>query len=159
MKQVQWSIMDKLAGVLVVLALVVSGAYLAVPSSLFLRDVSMTVDGDRVRYVRETPFGDVTAEWHAEITLIDGDGFECASGPWQVATYQAIPGNTVTYNLGSWADDCLEAGPPYYLTTTRRVLLFGVIPLRKMTQRTEVEGERPAPTIDDVTIIVVPGEQ
>ncbi|KQI68685.1 hypothetical protein AN189_07190 [Loktanella sp. 3ANDIMAR09] len=151
--------MNRLFYAALTVAILVGAAILAIPSSLFLRDISLTVDGRTVRYVRETPFGDVTAEWHAEITLIDGDGFECASGPWAVATYQQIPGNTVTYDLGSWADKCIEAGPPFYLTTTRRVLLFGVIPLRKMVQRTEVEGERPAPTIDDVTIIVVPGEQ
>jgi len=128
--------------------------WLAVPSGLFLRDISMAVDGRTVRYVRETPFGAVTAEWTAEITLIDGAEFECSSGAWRVADYQQTKGNSVTYDLGPWADQCLEAGPPYYLTTTRRVLLMGVIPLRKMQTSTEVQGQR-----EPIGIIVIPAEQ
>lgn len=133
---------------------ILGGIWFAVPSSVFIRNISISVEGRTIRYVRETPFGDVTAEWQAEITLIDADGFECNSGGWNVATYQVAPGNTVTYDLTDWADPCLEAGPPFYLTTTRRVLLFGVIPLRQVVQRTEVEGER-----TPVTILVVPDHQ
>lgn len=128
--------------------------WFVLPSSLFIRDISLTVEGSRVQYVRETPFGTVDARWRSEITLIGDDAFECSSGDWEQATYQQQPGNTVTYNLGDWADDCIAAGPPFYLTTTRQVLAYGILPLRQTRQVTEIQGEREAPLI-----LVVPTEQ
>lgn len=145
MKSAEWSFADKAAAVVVVLSLIVSGLWFTFPSAFFIRDVSMTVSDGVARYVRETPYGPVYARWHAEVTLIDGDGYECQSPGWQTAYYQEEPGNTITYRLGEWANDCLAAGPPFYLTTTRRVVLFGTIPLRQMVQRTEVQGQRPGP--------------
>lgn len=139
----RWSVADRMAALAVGMGFLLSFLWVAVPSDLFIRTVALTVEGDRVRFVRELPFGQVDAQWRAEITLIDGDGFECNSGPWNVATYQPINGNTVTYQIGSWARQCLEAGPPFYLTTTRRVLLFGAIPLRRQIDVTEVQGDRP----------------
>jgi hypothetical protein len=142
LKKTAWSKADKIAAFVVAVSLSVSGLWFAFPTSSLIHNVSMTVQGSLVRYVRETPYGEVTAEWQAEITLIDGDGFTCPSGPWAATTYQDITSNTVTYNLGAWADDCLTAGPPYYMTITRRALLFGIIPLRQSIQTTEVQGER-----------------
>ncbi|KQI68176.1 hypothetical protein AN189_12340 [Loktanella sp. 3ANDIMAR09] len=146
--------MKRLIDYAAIMLLVLFIGWLLLPSGLFLRDISMTVDGRTVRYVRETPFGSVTAEWASEITLIDGEEFECSSGGWRVATYQEVQGNTVTYDLGAWADKCLEAGPPYYLTTVRRVLLLGRIPLREMRTITEVQGTR-----QPIELILVPVEQ
>ncbi|KQI67332.1 hypothetical protein AN189_16380 [Loktanella sp. 3ANDIMAR09] len=134
--------MNRFLDVLSTLIVLVFLGWLFIPSSLFLRDISMTVTGRTVQYVREVPYGSVTAEWNAEITLIDGEEFECSSGAWRIAHYQVVSGNTVTYDLGAWADKCLEAGPPYYLTTTRRVLLFGKVPMRQMRTITEVQGTR-----------------
>ncbi|SLN74723.1 hypothetical protein ROJ8625_04087 [Roseivivax jejudonensis] len=139
----RWSFSDKLGAVLVILGIIGTALWLCLPSSLFIRPVSLQVAGDNVRFVRELPFGTVDAVWRSEITLIDGDGYECNSGDWQEATYQEIAGNTVTYRLGDWAERCLDAGPPFYLMTKRRVMLFGVIPLRASVDLTEVEGERP----------------
>ncbi len=68
---------------------------LIVPSSAFVKVNSTTVDGKMVRFVRELPFGPVTARWHSEITLIDGDGLTCLSAP-QVSQCEMIEGNTVT---------------------------------------------------------------
>lgn len=113
-------------------------AWLSLPSSLFIREISTTVEGNEVTFVRELPLGAVTAEWQTEITLINGSGFECNSGAWRAAYYQELLGNTVRYELQSWADPCVEAGPPFYITNTRRVLLFGVIPLRKLVTITDV---------------------
>ena len=111
----------------------------SVPTSVFIREISTTVTDGRVRFVRETPWGGVTAQWQSEITLFDGS--ECNSGDWGVTSYQAIPGNTVEYALGDWARPCLEAGEPFYLRNVRRVLLFGVIPLRSTVSVTEADGE------------------
>ena len=111
----------------------------SVPSAVFIREISTTVTDGRVRFVRETPWGGVTAHWQSEITL--ADGMECNSGEWGVANYQEIPGNTVEYGLGEWALPCLETGEPFYLRNVRRVLLFGVIPLRATVSVTEADGD------------------
>jgi len=113
-------------------------AWLSLPSSLFLREISTTVIGNQVTFVRELPLGPVTAEWQTEITLINEGGFECNSGAWQVAYYQQTPGNTVRYELQPWANACINAGPPFYITNTRRVLLFGLIPLRSSVTVTDI---------------------
>jgi len=113
-------------------------AWLAIPSSLFIREISTNVMGGEVTFVRELPLGPVTAEWQTEITLINEGGFECNSGDWQIAHYQEIQGNTVRYELQDWAAACIDAGPPFYITNTRRVLLFGVIPLRRVVSVTDV---------------------
>jgi hypothetical protein len=141
-RHINWSVADKLATVIVLVALISTALWMTFTTSFFIKDISLTVQGSFVRYVRETPHGNVTAEWQTEITLIDGDGFTCMSGPRQPTVYQEIRGNAVTYNLGVWADDCLTAGPPYYMTVTKRALLFGVIPLRQSVQTVEVRGER-----------------
>ena len=114
----------------VILFALIFFAWLSIPSSLFIREISTTVEGRQVTFVRELPLGPVTAEWQTEITLINEGGFECNSGAWQIAYYQEIQGNTVRYELQPWADNCINAGPPFYITNTRRVLLFGLIPLR-----------------------------
>lgn len=115
-----------------------AGVWLAVPSSLFIREVSITVDGDRVTFTRELPWGEVPGVWASEITL--ADGATCSSGGWQPALYQQQEGNTVTYPLGGWARECVEAGPPFYLRTVRWVMLWGWLPLRPMVSITNVTG-------------------
>lgn len=142
MKELKWHFADRLAAVLVVIGLLVSATWFLFPTRHLIREVALNVSGETVRFIRELPYGHVTARWRSEITLIDGDGFECNSGAWAEAEYQPIPGNTVTYRLGHWADACLDAGPPFYLTTTRQALLWGVIPLRPSRATTEVQGER-----------------
>lgn len=142
-KRIRWSVSDKIQAAAVVLGFILTALWFAFPTSAFIKQVSLTVDGERVRFIRELPYGTVTAEWRSEITLIDGDGYECTSKIWRVAEYQIIKGNTVTYDLGEWASKCLDAGPPFYLTTTRRVVLLGFIRLREDTTTTEVQGELP----------------
>lgn len=142
-KRMRWSVLDKLALLAVIFGMISTVLWISFPTSIFIKQVSLTVENRTVRFVRELPFGIVSAQWRSEITLIDGDGYECNSGSWRVAEYQPIPGNTVTYDLGAWADRCIVAGPPFYLTTVRQALIFGVIPLRPDRQTTEVHGERP----------------
>lgn len=134
--------LDVLASVLIVLTI----AWALVPSSVFIRVISMDITEEGVvRFVRETPMGAVQARWHSEIYLVDADGRECNSGDWHWANYQPVPGNVVSYEIGEWADRCLEAGPPFYIVTTRQVMLFGIIPLRPDVHRTDVQGTRQAP--------------
>lgn len=118
--------------------------WLAVPSTVFLRPVATLLDVDtgRVTFTRETPFGTVTARWRTEITLVGRDDFECNSGRWSIATYQQRAGDTVQYQIGEWANDCVEAGPPFIMRTVRQVLLFDVIPLRPDTDIVLVETIR-----------------
>ena len=131
-----------------------TGLWFMFPTSVFIQPISLTITGHQVRFVRETPYGSVQARWVSEITLIDGDGFECNSGAWRNAEYQPIEGNTVVYDLGDSADRCVEAGPPFCLTTTRQALLWGIIPLKPLRTTTEIQGER-----DPGVIIVIPVEQ
>lgn len=123
-----------------VFAILCFAVWPAVPSSIFLRPVSWTIDGETIRFVRETPFGDVTADWTAEIRLIDGDGFECHGDG--RAYYQVEPTNAITYKIGEWARNCITAGPPFTIRLSWQVLLFDVIPLRKTSTTLVVEGLR-----------------
>lgn len=111
-----------------------------IPSSLFLNPVSWKIDGNLIRFVRETPFGGVRANWEAEITLIDGGGFECRGSG--TAFYQVEPSNAVTYKIGEWARDCINAGPPFTIRQTWQVVLFDLIPLRKTSVTLVIEGIR-----------------
>ena len=152
-RPVRWSSIDILAAFLVIVGIVVTSLWFAFPSSSFIREISTTLEGKRVIFVRELPYGETTARWWSEITLIDADGFECASGAPQTSFYQQAPGNTATWDLGDWAMSCLDEGPPFYLTAHRQVMLFGIIPLRPMRSTTEVQGIRPS------TVVNIPTEE
>lgn len=132
-------LLDWLSGIAVVLAVL----WTMVPTNLFIREVAFDIDGRTVAFVREVPYGPVRGRWHSEITLINGGGVECNSGAWAFANYQIVPGNTVVYQIGDWATRCIQAGPPFYITTTRQVMLFDLIPLRPSTYISRIEGVRP----------------
>lgn len=147
-KQIEWTRLEKMmawiAGLFVAAALL----WLCLPSSLFIKVISTTVKGGHVTFVRELPFGPVHGRWHSEIVMLDGSDLECPSSaggnPWRRAYYQKKKSNTVVYRLGSWANDCLRAGAPYYLRDVRQVLLFNLIPLRPSETYTEVlDGKMP----------------
>lgn len=112
--------------------------WILTPSSLFVRHVSTQIDGNTVTFTRETPFGTVRGRWISTISLLDGR--ECNSDFWAIAEYQEIPSNIVVYELGDWAADCIDIGPPYTITTYRSVMLFGFIPLRPDRTVTQVAG-------------------
>ena len=164
MKNPRWNILDKLSGVLLFVALIFGGIYVSVPSSLFVRTISLSYDEQSqhftfVRHVSPLLSLKITAydesvrrghagRWWATITLIDGDEFECSSGAPRSAFYQYTPGNAVTYTVDDWAQPCLDAGPPFYITIHRRVLLFGVIPLYPSLSESGIGGGlRDAPPI------------
>lgn len=113
--------------------------YLLVPSSVFLDARRTVVEGRDVIFTRFTPYGEVLARWHSEITVLDGTDRECSSGEWSVATYQDRKSNAVTYELGDWALPCLEMGERYTLSTTRQVLLWGWLPLRPISTIDTIE--------------------
>lgn len=150
----RWSFWDKVGAGSAVTILVIFALWFFFPTGHFIRHISLAVDHNSVRFVRETPYGPVSARWHSEITLIDNNGYTCSSGGWRYNEYEPIPGNTVSFDFEDWAKRCISAGPPYYLTTVRQVMLFGIFPLRPDRQVTEIQGERP-----DTTIIVIPVEE
>ena len=53
----------------------ITGAWLALPSSLFLHPVSIAIDGTTLTFIRETPHGDVDVVWHGQIVLLNPGGF------------------------------------------------------------------------------------
>lgn len=112
---------------LVVLAML--AAWIAVPSSVFLQPVSLSVSGRTLTMVRLTPFGDVTARWTGEITMLDRGGMECPAGGGTMLA-QVVHNDLVRRDLGEWAAPCLDAGPPFVLRFEFQVMLFGLLPLR-----------------------------
>jgi len=124
-----------------VLAILAFALWYAVPSSLFVQPVSWSLNGTDVRFVRLTPYGDVTAKWKTEISLINRNGFECYGNG--TAFYQVEPTNTVTYEIGDWALRCVNAGPPFTIRQTWQVVLFDLITLRSVETITVIEGTDP----------------
>lgn len=123
------------AMVAVVLTMVV---WLVTPSSMFFAPVSMTLEGDTLTFVRDTPFGEVDVEWVGEISVINSDGFECAGSGVRIA--QETPNGIVSGRVGTWARACLDAGPPFVIRYRYKVWLFGLIPLRPTGISTIAEG-------------------
>lgn len=125
-----WGPASRLAGLVVVMSL----AWAAVPSSLFMRPINMAViKDDEGRWImvseRETPFGSVSVTTLAEIQVLGReDGLTCA------ATLSSLvvpkPNNISRYDITSWAEPCMQAGPPIGVTFERTVHLGGVLPLR-----------------------------
>lgn len=136
----EWSFTDKFCASLTILAIFLSIIWFLLPSSLFIKPVSLKISGDDVVFVREVPLGEVSAAWRSEIVVLDHDDLECDSNFWSISFYQHAPANRVRYKIGDWAKPCIAAGKPYYITTFRHVLLFGVIPLRGF-QTTTLIGE------------------
>lgn len=147
-------------------ALALGLVWASVPSSLFVKPIELhfDIEAQKFRFTREVSSwlmidrGDSRGKghvgrWWSEIVLIDARDFECQSGSPQSAFYQQKPGNTVEYRLGDWAQECIDAGPPFYVTTSRQILLFGWLPMRPSTSTSTIQGER-----SDTTIIIVPVE-
>lgn len=120
----------------VVLALV---AWVSTPSAMFFNPVSLTLEGERLTFVRDTPFGEVNILWIGEIILLDQDNFECSGQGNRMA--QVADGNVVSANIGVWARPCIEAGAPFILRYQYQVVLWGLIPLRPVEISLKVNGE------------------
>lgn len=114
--------------------------WIVTPSSMFFAPVSLSLDGDKLTMVRDTPFGDVAVEWVGEITLIDRDGFECSGSGHRIA--QVADNGVVTGTIGRWASACIEEGPPFVLRYRYQVWLLGVIPLRPTGISIKVEAAK-----------------
>lgn len=125
--------------VLSVVLLLAVGTWFLLPSNVFINQLSLKVENGMVHFTRELPFGEVTARWWSEITVPEYGSYECSSGAPRMAFYQEVPGDTVTYNLGAWAQPCLAKGSLYVLSSHRQVMLFGVIPLRPTRSVEKVE--------------------
>ena len=151
-EKMKWSLIDKLSLGVVLFGLFVAPLWLAFPTSRFIQPISLTLTDRRVVFVRELPLGTVHARWRTEITM--PDGFECNSGDWKFARYQVIRANRVSYDLQPWADACLKIGPPFYMSTTRQVLVFGLLPLPSATHVVEIPG-----LVDPEIILIIPKEE
>ncbi len=104
------------------------GVYLAVPSSSLVHPIALTLDGDQLTFVRETPYGAVDVMWSSEIVMLENEGFECGGSG--VRNIQPSPRNLVRAKIGRWADYCISLGPPFVLRYQYRAMLFGWLPLR-----------------------------
>ena len=120
--------------------------WLAVPSSLLLRPVALSISGTTVHFTRDTPFGAVYAYWSTEVQSRLG---ECHAPAAPVLTFYqdgdnliALEGRapepgpvTVRYKLDPALQLCVEPGEQFIKTTTHKVRLAGLIPLRPMRTR------------------------
>jgi len=120
----------------VALALLV---WIVTPSSMFYSPVSLNLEGDRLTFVRDTPFGEVQIEWIGEITLLKQDHYECGGSGRRLA--QPEPGGVMSATIGAWAKPCLDAGAPFILRFQYQVMLFGIIPLRPTGITLQVDAE------------------
>ncbi len=129
----RWGFADKVALVLSIIFLVFLPVWLSLPTSKFISQVSMDVQGLEVEFKRLTPFGSVQARWRSEIVVLDGTEYECNSKTWKWAQYQEKPSNFVSYRIGDWALPCVqrsqEKNVPYTINTIRQVFLWGWLPL------------------------------
>lgn len=141
----RWQWFDRLGLFFMAWFVVLGGLWLGIGSAVFLKPIIMQIDDHNYTFVRETPFGDVDVIWRAELTLLDRgaasfDGFECSGNGRR--TFQTAPGDLVSGKLGSWADSCVEAGPPMVLRATYQVMLLGVIPLRPVNFVQDIPGAK-----------------
>lgn len=143
----------RILDVLGVLAIVSALCWLAIPSDYFVKPVSLQYDSETRQFVffrevsprlsvtEETANGPVSGhwgEWWSEVSLVGKGAKECPSGPGVKSFYQIR--DSVSYELGDWATPCLDAGPPFFVTTRRQVLLFGWLPLRPSTNIDIIKG-------------------
>lgn len=117
--------------------------WICTPSTMFFNPISLTLEGDQLTFVRDTPFGDVPIDWIGEITLLDEDNFECAGSGRRIA--QNEKSGLITGKIGAWAKPCLDAGAPFILRYQYQVRLLGLIPLRPTGIFLRVDKEELAP--------------
>lgn len=136
-------------------------AWLALPSSVFLKPEAIIYDGRIVTLQRQTPLGSVTSSWDRELYVV-GTHLECHA-PTSLAQHQRVSGrvdpetgetvaeNAVTWIEGDWALPCLMAEPPIIATHTWQVKLFGLIPLRPVRLVATIEKSLPStPTCEAI---------
>ena len=119
-----WHFKDTMAALCCVLLL----AWFFLPTSRFITDTNVTFDGHDMTLSRRLPFGNKSAYWTAEISMIHSP-LECDKGEWTDAYYQVKRSNAVTKTLGDWATPCLELREPFTYNVRRQVYLFGFLPL------------------------------
>jgi hypothetical protein len=102
------------------------GLWLSVPSSVFMKPVSLAVrDGDFI-FVRETPFGSVTGRWTQEVRSDLGECAEQGRNP-----YQDQGLRPVRYAISDALAPCIpDPGEIFVVDTVRTIYLFDIIPLR-----------------------------
>lgn len=135
-----------LKGILVVLTslVLITGTWMVTPSSLFLRPISIAIDGTTLTFIRETPYGDTDVIWHGQITLLNADGFECSGNGRGIVQQQ--PNDLVQRRVSAWMQECVAAGPPYVIRYEYQVMLFGLIPLRPVG----ISGTMQRPLLGDL---------
>ena len=102
-------------------------AWVVVGTDFFLRVSSVSYGPKYTTIVRDTPFGEIQADWVIEARVADPE-IECpASGS---ALYQKKIDNTVTYQTPSQLQACLESKSQVVVVRSWSAKLFGVVPLR-----------------------------
>ena len=134
-----WNLLDRIAGVLLLLAAILAAVWLAIPSTMFVKLDAVRLEGSEVTLVRRVPYGDVTVKVWSEITIDRLGGYEYGSG-YNYAIIQSQPGDAVLREILHWAKPCLDRGPPLVFRINMQVMLLGLIPLRQTSITTLVEA-------------------
>lgn len=102
--------------------------WLATPSSVFYKPISLAIAGRDLTFLRETPFGPVTVHWIGEVTMLDKESLECMNEGSFIG--QDGQDELLTVPVGEWAYRCIDQGKPFILRYQFQVMLGGVLPLR-----------------------------
>lgn len=116
--------------------LIIGMAWLAIPSSVFLKPYDLDINGERVTFVRDTPLGSVDVRWVGEVVRLSpirGPKLTCVQSG--VARFEELPGNQVEGDKTVWFGPCIDAPGEYLYRVSFRVLAFGWFPLRPVTMR------------------------
>ena len=132
-------ILDALVTVFAVVGLLSLAVWLAVPSSVFMRPQALIYERDAegqmwTIFVRETPFGEVSAQWESELEVL-ASRTECSAfgrSPYQPVADDAATGaipDTVRWKTSPEMLPCVEAIRPTIMRHSWRVDQIGPVPL------------------------------
>jgi len=102
-------------------------AWVVMRTDVFLRVSSVSYGPKYTTIVRDTPFGEIQADWVIEARVAEPQ-IECpASGS---ALYQKKIDNTVTYQTPLSLQECFASKSQVIVVQSWSAKLFGVVPLR-----------------------------
>ena len=102
-------------------------AWVVMRTDVFLRVSSVSYGPKYTTIVRDTPFGEIQADWVIEARVADPE-IECpASG---TSIYQTIPSNSVTFFTPLSLQECFASTSQVVVVQSWSAKLFGVVPLR-----------------------------
>lgn len=128
LRRAHWDTFDVFAAIVTALV----ALWIVLPSSVFLRPVGYQLDGAMMTFVRDVPFGQVTATWGTELRTSTLQECHAAGGPtpYQTGAEGARYAVVVRYPLQPQLWPCVDGVWPVVVSQTHQVSAFGGVPLR-----------------------------